>query len=363
MTVEFIEHFNRVSPWHNYDRFKAVVDGGHCIPLVVRAHRRTANMRQQLERLEKVARINETVLIVSHDSLEPDLIRLVANISFMAVKQIVNPHSANIWLDRFPGTDNATTPDRWDQFKHRRNNGVFPGMKHHFWWHLHHVWEHVVSPNVTDILMMEEDHVPTFDFYVALRSLVRSLPIMCPSCAGVVMGHHTNWGHTRRQGQSRCGARVHCARRPVLGVDGGAQCQRRLDNVAQHLSQAARTQPGVLLVWRLQLGRHARAFALQKPAPAALPLSDALAAPSQRSVWRSARLVGRTMCEIRGRRAPHCRRNARQTVSRHLQRVADSVQAGASPSQLHIAVDSRTTCASGGTWQTAIASTKGAAPF
>jgi hypothetical protein len=193
MTVEFIEHFNRVSPWHNYDRFKAVVDGGHCIPLVVRAHRRTANMRQQLERLEKVARINETVLIVSHDSLEPDLIRLVANISFMAVKQIVNPHSANIWLDRFPGTDNATTPDRWDQFKHRRNNGVFPGMKHHFWWHLHHVWEHVVSPNVTDILMMEEDHVPTFDFYVALRSLVRSLPIMCPSCAGVVMGHHTNW--------------------------------------------------------------------------------------------------------------------------------------------------------------------------
>jgi ribosomal protein S27AE len=192
-TVEFIRHFNRVSPWHNYDRFKSVVDGGDYIPIVVRAHRRARNMAQMFERLATAARINETVLIVSHDSLDPDVLRMVANVSFMAVKQLVNPHSANIWLDRFPGTDNATTPDRYDQFKHRRDNAVFPGMKHHFWWQLHEVFERVVPTSVRDIAMMEEDHVPNFDIYIVLRSLVRSLPRICPECAGVVLGHHTNW--------------------------------------------------------------------------------------------------------------------------------------------------------------------------
>jgi hypothetical protein len=186
----FVRFFNLHSPWLNLDRFD--LEPGF-VPIVMRANRRKVHILTALERLERVARINRTVLIVSHDSLDTDLINTVANIKFMVARQIINPYSANIFLSRFPGTDEHAR-ETLDRHGNKRLDGKFPGIKHHFLWHLSYVWRRLLPQHVTDVLLIEEDHLPTFDFYIASRSLLSLATTLCPDCGGVLVGHHSRNG-------------------------------------------------------------------------------------------------------------------------------------------------------------------------
>jgi hypothetical protein len=186
----FIRFFNKHSPWINLDRFE--LEPGF-VPIVMRANRRKIHVLTALERLERVARINRTVLIVSHDSLDIDLINSISNIRFMVTRQIINPYSANIFLSRFPGTDEHAK-ETLDRHGNKRLDGKFPGIKHHFLWHLSYVWRHLLPAQVSDVLLIEEDHLPTFDFYIASRSLLSLATTICPDCGGVLVGHHSRNG-------------------------------------------------------------------------------------------------------------------------------------------------------------------------
>jgi hypothetical protein len=186
----FIRFFNLHSPWLNLASFD--LEPGF-VPIVMRANRRKVHILTALERLERVARINRTVLIVSHDSFDIDLINSVANVKFMVTRQIINPYSANIFLSRFPGTDEHAR-ETLDRHGNKRLDGKFPGIKHHFLWHLSYVWRRLLPQHVTDVLLIEEDHLPTFDFYIASRSLLSLATTICPDCGGVLVGHHSRNG-------------------------------------------------------------------------------------------------------------------------------------------------------------------------
>jgi hypothetical protein len=185
--IHLIHLFNAQSPWRNIDRFRLEPD---FVPIVMRVNRRVRHLSVVLQRLERVVMINRTILIVSHDSIDPDVIRIIGDIKFMIVKQIINPQSSNVLLDRFPGTDEVTMSTR-DRHNHTRSSGTLPGMKHHFLWHLSFAWRRLLPARVRDVLLIEEDHVPTFDFYVAARGLLLRAEDLCPNCGGnIVAGHH-----------------------------------------------------------------------------------------------------------------------------------------------------------------------------
>lgn len=188
--MALIDRFNADSPWLNLERFSLEKK---FVPVIVRANRRLHHFSVVLKHLERVLHINRTILIVSHDSLDKAVIELVNNVKFMVVRQIVNPYSSNVWLNRFPGNDSTTAQDL-DRYNHARGNGKLQGIKHHFLWHMSYVWQHLLPKSVNDVLLIEEDHVPSFDFYVAAQSLLRRAPELCPTCNGVVMGHHVQGG-------------------------------------------------------------------------------------------------------------------------------------------------------------------------
>jgi hypothetical protein len=72
--------------------------------------------------------------------------------------------------------------------------GKFPGIKHHFLWHLTEVWRRQVPSTVHDILLLEDDQLPTYDFYVAMKALLRVRLNLCEDCGGVLIGHHSRSG-------------------------------------------------------------------------------------------------------------------------------------------------------------------------
>ena len=184
---EFCLQHNQNGHWLNRDKF--VLEKGF-VPLVMRANRRFEHMRVALDRLSRVARINRTVLIVSHDSLDPSVVELTRSINFMVVRQIFNPFSANMLTDLFPGSTDQAYAHYVDQFGHSRDDGHLPGIKTHFLWHLRFVWEELLPKSVDHIVLMEDDQLPTFDFYVATRSLLSHSRALCPQCGSVVLGHH-----------------------------------------------------------------------------------------------------------------------------------------------------------------------------
>ena len=198
-----IEQFNAQAVWHNKERYAELLAREQYVPIVIRAAKRQRHVREMLAALANVAQINRTVLVVSHDVLDPGMLAIVANVTFMTVKQIVNPHSANVWLDRFPGTDSALAMQAQDSFHHPRTSGVYPGMKNHFWWHLHELWDRQLPASVQYAALIEEDHLPTFDMYVAMRGALRALPRLCADCGGLVLGHHTNWRDPMRSSNGR----------------------------------------------------------------------------------------------------------------------------------------------------------------
>ena len=55
--------------------------------LLVQVHKRVVYLRKFIEMLRKVAMINETLVIFSHDFIDPDINALVTNITFVPVRR------------------------------------------------------------------------------------------------------------------------------------------------------------------------------------------------------------------------------------------------------------------------------------
>eukprot|EP01112_Ceratiomyxa_fruticulosa_P024370 TRINITY_DN998_c0_g1_i2.p1 TRINITY_DN998_c0_g1~~TRINITY_DN998_c0_g1_i2.p1 ORF type:complete len:519 (-),score=70.40 TRINITY_DN998_c0_g1_i2:96-1652(-) len=175
-TLMLLSHtYNKFGAIRNADKFTLAKDH---IPIVIRVYNKHEYFGYALEHYKKALGIEQTILVISHDGLFPEMFKLVESIDFCQVKQIIHPYSGHILTNRFPGPDDSVPP-MMDRFNHKRP-WPHTALKHHFWWHMNYVWDKLFEEHNGNMMFFEEDHIPTFDFYETAKALARIRDKECP---------------------------------------------------------------------------------------------------------------------------------------------------------------------------------------
>ncbi|CAF0747884.1 unnamed protein product [Rotaria sordida] len=175
--------------------------------LLVQVHTRVVYLKKFIEMLQAVQTINQTLLIFSHDFIDPEINTLVTNIKFVPVIQIFYPFSQQLYPDEFPGLDpndcprdiakhkalatrckNAPYPDKYG---HYREVSIVQ-IKHHWWWKLNFVFNSIeILQNRTDVLvlLLEEDFYLSPDALFFLKKMEDEKERLCPECLIYTLGN------------------------------------------------------------------------------------------------------------------------------------------------------------------------------
>ncbi|EGD77566.1 hypothetical protein PTSG_08664 [Salpingoeca rosetta] len=145
------------------------------VVFVVMAHNRLNYFEALLQSMRAVRYIEDAVLVVSQDMFSSEQDALLDSIDFMCVIRVFYPGSLQLNPDQFPGTDpndcprdiskeealrigcnNARNPDQY----HHYREAQFTVIKHHWWWKLNFVFDHMpVLKNHNGLkVLLEEDH-------------------------------------------------------------------------------------------------------------------------------------------------------------------------------------------------------------
>lgn len=164
------------------------------ILIVLYVHNRPHYLRIVVDSLSRVAGINETLLIVSHDGYFEEMSRIVKSIRFCLVKQIFAPYSPHIFPSSFPGVSRFDCKGKddpnvmkcegtSDQYGNHRLPKIV-SLKHHWWWMMNTVWDGLeeTRQHYGDILFIEEDHFIYPNAYRNLQILTELKPKKCPDC-------------------------------------------------------------------------------------------------------------------------------------------------------------------------------------
>ncbi|CAF0944092.1 unnamed protein product [Adineta ricciae] len=142
---KYVERKNRAQFMYNAHLFSRTTR----YVLLVQVHTRVVYLKKFIEMLRSVETINQTLLVFSHDFIDPAINILITNITFVPVIQIFYPYSQQLYPDEFPGLDPNDCPR--DMAKHkalanRCKNAPYPDkyghyrevsivqIKHHWWW-------------------------------------------------------------------------------------------------------------------------------------------------------------------------------------------------------------------------------------
>ncbi|EFA75769.1 predicted protein [Heterostelium album PN500] len=197
MLTYFISNFNKNRKVLNADKFKLAPNH---IPIVIRVFNKPQYFKVVLDFYRQVEGIEETMIIVSHDGIFKEMFDLVESIDFCQVRQIIHPYSSQVLSNRFPGKDPQLARERKDEDNGKpRNNNVTP-LKHHFWWHLNYVWDVMLPEHKGDICLLEEDHLPSYDFYRTLLATRDLRNKECPDCFALQMQEPSFNGDTHDLG-------------------------------------------------------------------------------------------------------------------------------------------------------------------
>lgn len=164
------------------------------IVIVLYVHNRPNYLRIVVDSLSRVAGINETLLIVSHDGCFEEMSKVVESIRFCLVKQIFAPYSPHIFPTSFPGVSSFDCKAKddpnvmkckgtRDQYGNHRSPRIV-SLKHHWWWMMNTVWDGLeeTRQHYGDILFVEEDHFIYPNAYRNLQILTELKPKKCPDC-------------------------------------------------------------------------------------------------------------------------------------------------------------------------------------
>jgi alpha-1,6-mannosyl-glycoprotein beta-1,2-N-acetylglucosaminyltransferase len=143
---EFVQRKNREQFMYNSNLFSSETTR---YILLVQVHTRVVYLKKFIEMLQRVELINQTLLIFSHDFIDPEINILVTNITFAPVIQIFYPFSQQLYPDEFPGLDPDDCPRDLAKYRalaNRCKNAPYPDkyghyrevsivqIKHHWWW-------------------------------------------------------------------------------------------------------------------------------------------------------------------------------------------------------------------------------------
>ncbi|KAJ1104136.1 hypothetical protein NDU88_001551 [Pleurodeles waltl] len=178
------------------------------VVVVVQVHNRPDYLKLLIESLRQSKGIENVLLIFSHDFWSADINQIIAAVDFCQVIQIFFPFSIQLYPNEFPGNDPKDCPrdiDKKDAEKLKCNNAAFPDSfghyreakfsqtKHHWWWKLHFVWERikVLKDYEGLVLLIEEDHYMSPDFYHVLKKMWSKKIEECPDCDVLSLGAYT----------------------------------------------------------------------------------------------------------------------------------------------------------------------------
>ncbi|KAJ8269971.1 hypothetical protein GJAV_G00108830 [Gymnothorax javanicus] len=173
--------------------------------VVVQVHNRLENLKLLIESLRRARGIESVLLIFSHEYWSPEINGVIAAIDFCPVLQIFFPFSIQLYPREFPGNDPRDCPrniPKEDALKLGCNNALYPDSfghyreaefsqtKHHWWWKLNFVWEKVKVLKGYDglVLLIEDDHFLSPDFYYLLKKMSTLKREYCPDCDVLSLG-------------------------------------------------------------------------------------------------------------------------------------------------------------------------------
>ncbi|MFT7817331.1 alpha-1,6-mannosyl-glycoprotein 2-beta-N-acetylglucosaminyltransferase [Arapaima gigas] len=183
--------------------------------VVVQVHNRPEYLKLLVESLRQARGIENILLIFSHDYWSPEVNQIVASVDFCQVLQIFFPFSIQLYPHEFPGNDpkdcprdiakedalklgciNAEYPDSFGHYREAK----FSQTKHHWWWKLHFVWERVkaLKDHNGVLLLIEEDHVLSPDFYHVLKMMESLKREQCPECDILSLGAYSHAGYSSK---------------------------------------------------------------------------------------------------------------------------------------------------------------------
>ncbi|KAG7466467.1 hypothetical protein MATL_G00165040 [Megalops atlanticus] len=183
--------------------------------VVVQVHNRPEYLKLLIESLRRAKGIENVLLIFSHDYWSPEINQIVATVDFCQVLQIFFPFSIQLYPHEFPGNDpkdcprdipkkdalklgciNAEYPDSFGHYREAK----FSQTKHHWWWKLHFVWERVKALKDHNglVLLIEEDHFLSPDFYHILKLMASLKMEQCPECDIMSLGAYSHVGYASK---------------------------------------------------------------------------------------------------------------------------------------------------------------------
>ncbi|MGH0186640.1 UNVERIFIED_CONTAM: hypothetical protein FKN15_021967 [Acipenser sinensis] len=183
--------------------------------VVVQVHNRPEYLRLLVDSLRKAKGIENVLLIFSHDYWSPEINQVVATVDFCQVLQIFFPFSIQLYPQEFPGNDpkdcprdipkkdalklgciNAGFPDSFGHYREAK----FSQTKHHWWWKLHFVWERVkaLKDHSGLVLLIEEDHYLSPDFYHLLKKMWSLKNEQCHDCDVFSLGTYSHAGFSNK---------------------------------------------------------------------------------------------------------------------------------------------------------------------
>lgn len=201
---KFVQQMNEQQTMYNKELF---IPQRTRYILLVQVHTRVVYLRKFIEMLKSVEMIEQTLLIFSHDFIDPDINALVQNITFVPVIQIFYPFSQQLYPDEFPGLDPSDCPRDMAKYKAlatRCKNAPFPDkyghyrevsivqIKHHWWWKLNFVFNSIeILQNRSDhlILLLEEDFYLSPDALRFLEKMENEKSKLCPECLFFTLGN------------------------------------------------------------------------------------------------------------------------------------------------------------------------------
>ncbi|XP_053407802.1 alpha-1,6-mannosyl-glycoprotein 2-beta-N-acetylglucosaminyltransferase-like isoform X2 [Mercenaria mercenaria] len=201
-----IEKVNSAQRIQNIHRYGLKLNH-ESVVIVVQVHDRFEYLKILLDSLKETKKIEETLLIISHDVYSEPLNKLVKDIEFCPVLQIFFPHTLQLHPKSFPGEDPKDCPrnmKREEAVKVKCQNAAYPDKyghyreakycqtKHHWFWKLNHIFERVnVMKNYEGlVLLLEEDYYVTPDILSVLQMMQNLRNKECKECKILAAGNY-----------------------------------------------------------------------------------------------------------------------------------------------------------------------------
>jgi len=149
---------------------RAAHDAGHakCLtPIALYVHQRPHYFRQVVEALKRVQRIGDVcVVVVSLDSVDPDMIEIAMGIDFAPVRMLFHP-----------------VRDDLVQLQ------PVVAIKQHWTWLQDEIWTRLPETmrHEGHVALLEEDHIVTPDYLMLLTELIHRQERECKGCWGVTV--------------------------------------------------------------------------------------------------------------------------------------------------------------------------------